>query len=129
MLTSTLGTNPSFSDKLTSKIQSNAEAVNIPSTSWLQFLQDHKTYIRNRSSTVTLTETDLVKYQYRIRRYLTESYGGTYIELVFRVINNLADDVDFNLNLVGESVYVPPTSLVNELRSSYRTNLSMATKL
>lgn len=117
MLISTSDSNTSFVRALNVSIQH--ELYNDISSSWLQFIQDHREYIQERSEYVEITPNEMAYYQYRIRKYLAyKSYDTTY-ELVFRIINHLTKDSDFNSSLT--SVYLPDKSTITELRRLYQT--------
>lgn len=117
MLISTSDSNTSFVRALNVSIQH--ELYNDISSSWLQFIQDHREYIQERSEYVEITPNEMTYYQYRIRKYLAyKSYDTTY-ELVFRIINHLTKDSDFNSSLT--SVYLPDKSTITELRRLYQT--------
>ena len=117
MLISTSDSNTSFVRALNVSIQH--ELYNDISSAWLQFIQDHREYIQERSEYVEITPNEMAYYQYRIRKYLAyKSYDTTY-ELVFRIINHLTKDSDFNSSLT--SVYLPDKSTITELRRLYQT--------
>lgn len=117
MLISTSDSNTSFVRALNVSIQH--ELYNDISSSWLQFIQDHREYIQERSEYVEITPNEMAYYQYRVRKYLAyKSYDTTY-ELVFRIINHLTKDSDFNSSLT--SVYLPDKSTITELRRLYQT--------
>lgn len=117
MLISTSDSNTSFVRALNVSIQH--ELYNDISSSWLQFIQDHREYIQERSEYVEITPNEMAYYQYRVRKYLAyKSYDTTY-ELVFRIINHLTKDSDFNSSLT--SVYLPDRSTITELRRLYQT--------
>lgn len=117
MLISTSDSNTSFVRALNVSIQH--ELYNDISSSWLQFIQDHREYIQERSEYVEITPNEMAYYQYRIRKYLAyKNYDTTY-ELVFRIINHLTKDSDFNSSLT--SVYLPDRSTITELRRLYQT--------
>lgn len=117
MLISTSDSNTSFVRALNVSIQH--ELYNDISSSWLQFIQDHREYIQERSEYVEITPNEMAYYQYRVRKYLAyKSYDTTY-ELVFRIINHLTKDSDFNSSING--VYLPDKSTITELRRLYQT--------
>lgn len=117
MLISTSDSNTSFVRALNVSIQH--ELYNDISSSWLQFIQDHREYIQERSEYVEITPNEIAYYQYRIRKYLIyKSYDTTY-ELVFRIINKLTKDSDFNSSITG--VYLPDRGTITELRRLYQT--------
>ena len=68
MLISTSDSNTSFVRALNVSIQH--ELYNDISSSWLQFIQDHREYIQERSEYVEITPNEMAYYQYRVRKYL-----------------------------------------------------------
>ena len=89
------------------------------STEWLQFLQDHRAYIQKRSVYTVVTSEEMAYYKYRIRKYLTYKGYDPQYEKVFRIINNLFHDYDFNDTVTH--VYFPDTSVIAELWRLYLT--------
>lgn len=88
--------------------------------SWIQYLMDHRDWIKSRSEIVVIDDAIMNRFQYRIREFLDDR-KGTDINCVqaFRIVNRLGSERDFNRNL--RIVYVPCSSDVVWLRNSYNT--------
>lgn len=117
MFISNSDNNISFRFSLDSIIRD--DQYNIGEYAWLIFLQDHREYLIQRSTLTTITPNEMAYYKYRIRKYITyKGYNSDY-DKVFRVINRLPQDSQFNENVT--QVYLPDTSTVAELRRLYQT--------
>lgn len=117
MFISNSDNNISFRFSLDSIIRD--DQYNIGEYAWLIFLQDHREYLIQHSTLTTITPNEMAYYKYRIRKYITyKGYNSDY-DKVFRVINRLPQDSQFNENVT--QVYLPDTSTVAELRRLYQT--------
>ena len=117
MFISNSDNNISFRFSLDSIIR--GDQYNIGEYAWLIFLQDHREYLIQHSTLTTITPNEVAYYKYRIRKYITyKGYNSDY-DKVFRVINRLPQDSQFNENVT--QVYLPDTSTVAELRRLYQT--------
>jgi hypothetical protein len=125
MLISNSDRNTSFTNTLATNVQ--YEVYNDTSPNWLQFIQDHREYIRDRSTYTEVTPNEMAYYKYRIRKYLTYKGYSTMYELIFRIINRLTDDTAFDSSITG--VYLPNTDTVTELRRLYQTVQSQLAKM
>ena len=117
MLVSNSQDNSSFTTMINYNIQN--EMYNDTSPDWLQFIQDHREYLREHSTYTEVTPNEMAYYQYRIRKYLVHKGYNTTYELVFRIINYLTRDSDFNSSVTA--VYLPNGDTVTELRRLYQT--------
>lgn len=109
--------NISFRFNLDSIIR--GDQYNIGEYAWLIFLQDHREYLIQHSTLTPVTPNEMAYYKYRIRKYIMyKGYNSDY-DKVFRVINRLPQDSQFNENVT--QVYLPDNSTVAELRRSYQT--------
>lgn len=117
MLISNSENNTSFKEILNSIL--NEDQYNKGERAWLLYLQDHREYIIERSKLVEITPNEMAYYKYRIRKYLLyKGYSSNY-DKVFRIINRLSSDNQFNENVT--SVYLPDSTVIAELRRSYQT--------
>ena len=115
-----------YSDTIRSKIATNSSFLE--DDAWIQFLLDHREYIRERSTITTLDEKTMNRYRYRIRDFLQDTDGTSAdCEQAFKIINRLGSNLDFNDSL--RAVYVPPTNVVKEIRNSYYTCQQQLNKL
>lgn len=115
--------NASFSSYLDTVIAS--DKTNDTDAAWLHFLQDHYRYLRNNSTISYVSESTMLRYAYRIRDYLNDVHGKhSDIELAFRVINHLPNDVDFTTKVT--MLYIPDPQTVRQL---YRAFLTQQTKI
>ena len=98
---------------------------------WIQFLMDHREYMRARSTPYLLTEKDMMRYSYRIRDFLKDNVGdgqsSADCEQAFKVINRLGSNLDFNSSL--RLVYIPKTTMITEIRKDYNTCQQQIKKL
>ena len=109
--------NTSFRFTLDSIIRD--DKYNIGEYPWLIFLQDHREYIIQRSKLTKITPNEMAYYKYRIRKYITHKGYNSDYDKVFRIINRIPQDSQFNENIT--EVYLPDTSTIAELRRSYQT--------
>lgn len=87
---------------------------------WIQYLLDHREWIRLRSEIVVIDDAIMNRYQYRIREFLTDRKGtDATCAQAFRIVNRLSSERDFNRNL--RIVYVPKSSVIVNLRNDYNT--------
>jgi len=125
MLISNTSDNTSFTFNINHEL--NTHVLNDSSSGWLQFLQDHREYIINKSKQITISPNDMAYYKFRISKYLKNKGYGVQCALAFRIINHIKSDADFNESIT--EVYIPSTSVLNELRRSYTTLQSQIKKL
>lgn len=117
MLISNSEDNTSFKEILNSIL--NEDQYNKGERAWLLYLQDHRGYIIERSKLVEITPNEMAYYKYRIRKYLSyKGYNSDY-DKIFRIINRLPLDMQFNENVT--KVYLPDSTVIAELRRSYQT--------
>lgn len=117
MLISNSEDNTSFKEILNSIL--NEDQYNKGERAWLLYLQDHREYIIERSKLVEITPNEMAYYKYRIRKYLSyKGYNSDY-DKVFRIINRLPLDMQFDENVT--KVYLPDSTVIAELRRSYQT--------
>lgn len=110
--------NRSFRDEVDTTI--NRETLSLANDAWIQFLLDHRSMIIEHSKLVEISQETLYRYRYRIRDYLKEVHSDNYgLDQIFRIINRLYNDLDFNLTLTH--VYVPDTQYCLNLRKKYQT--------
>lgn len=116
MLISNSEDNTSFKEILNSIL--NEDQYNKGERAWLLYLQDHREYIIERSKLVEITPSEMAYYKYRIRKYLSyKGYNSDY-DKIFRIINRLPLDMQFNENVT--KVYLPDSTVIAELRRSYQ---------
>lgn len=117
MLISNSEDNTSFKEILNSIL--NEDQYNKGERAWLLYLQDHREYIIERSKLVEITPNEMAYYKYRIRKYLSyKGYNSDY-DKIFRIINRLPLDMQFNENVT--KVYLPDSTVIAELRRLYQT--------
>ena len=87
---------------------------------WIQYLSDHREWIRLRSEIVVIDDAIMNRYQYRIREFLTDRKGtDVTCAQAFRIVNRLGSERDFNRSL--RIVYVPQSKDIVNLRNDYNT--------
>lgn len=100
----------------------NLQRLALPDNDWIQFLLDHRSVIVEHSELTQLTPEVMYRYRYRIRDYLHEVHNDNVgMEQIFRIINRLYNDLDFNLQLTH--AYVPDRTYCLNLRKRYNTYL------
>lgn len=128
MLISNTSSDTSFSRWINQKSKSQKYSNHLTDDGWIQYLLDHRKWLRERSVRVILTEATMLRYRYRIRDFLTHiDYARADSDQAFRIINRLHGDIDFNLDL--RYVYVPRSTDVSELRKSYNTYKKQMSKV
>lgn len=122
MLTSKTTMDVRFAQYLDTLNTKNNHSNRLTDDGWIQFLMDHRQWLRDRPKTkiVKINETLMGKYQYNIRDFLgAQNDCRADCEQAFRIMNRLDSDMKFNLDL--RYVYVPYVSDVTDLRKSYNT--------
>ena len=100
--------------------RSSTEKNILNDDTWIQYLSDHREWIRLRSEIVIIDDAIMNRYQYRIREFLTDRQGtDASCAQAFRIANRLGSDRDFNRNL--RIVYVPQSRDIVNLRNDYNT--------
>lgn len=125
MIISNSDNNSSFTENINYDL--SGESLNDTNPDWIQFVQDHREYITARSTLVEITPNEMVYYKYRIRKYLIYRGYNPSLEMVFRTVNHLKNNNDFDEDIT--KVYLPNTNVLNELRRSYKTLQSQIKKL
>lgn len=104
------------------------DTLNLTDDSWVRFIIDHRELIIENSKLTVVSPEDMYRYRYRIRDFLIEKCNfSKNAEIVFRVINRLYNDMDFDLTI--SKVYIPDTNYLNKLRGRYATVKSIAKRL
>lgn len=118
MITSNSDDNISYQVQLI--VQSDYEQLNDPDYEWIHFLQDHRDLIRSNSRVVEVNETNMTLYRYRPRKFLANNESKEELELAFRVVNRIGDDMSFTEKNY-QYVYIPTYTYIFELRRRYVT--------
>lgn len=127
MITSSSFKTENYSERI--KYFLRGELINNSELEWEHFLRDHREWIilRGYCDYTEVLESELRRFQYRIRDYLVYKKLFASDELVFRIINRFASDMDFNEHV--QAVWLPVHDRVNELYRSYRTAKNRYEKL
>lgn len=117
--------NTSFSkiikDKKANEIYSKDEDA------WRQFLLDHREIIRKNSTFYKLKEEEMLRYRFRIRDFLAaRSYKPGY-DQVFRIINRIHNDLEFDVGRYG--VWLPDINQMFDLRQTFNTENTLRKSL
>ena len=126
MIVSDSDNNVSFSTTIAQQIESDKYLDT--DEAWLHYLQDHRSLIKQNSYKMAINETNLLTCRYRIRKFLRDNNIPDSLELVFRVVNRIANDQMFSEKNL-DYVYIPSASYIEELRKMYRTLKSKVDKL
>lgn len=85
---------------------------------WIQFINDHKRYIRQQSKVISLTTYDLARYKFRPVEYFDEyTHCGPNLVWVYCMINDIRTIEEFNQTI--SKLWIPDPSILTDLRKSY----------
>lgn len=118
LLISNSDSNTSYGSHVAYKL--NQEILNDSTESWIQYLRDHRSLIKEHSDHIDIDGETIHKFKYRIRKYLYNiNMSYEELELAFRIVNRLNNDRDFNEEIT--EVYLPRYNYIVELRKMYVT--------
>ena len=105
---------------LSSRVLRNATADRLAyiEQGWIQFINDHKRYIRQKSKIISLTTYDLARYRFRPIEYFNDLVQcGQNLVWVYCMINDIRTVEDFNQTL--SKLWLPDPKVITDLRRSY----------
>ena len=106
---------------LTERLNELASDLSKSDEGWVQFVNDHFSYIRDNSPPVTISLGSMFRYRYRPEDFMRAFGYDPNITWVMMLINELKTRLEF-VDL--EEVLIPPIELITELRSQYDTYLT-----
>lgn len=87
---------------------------------WNQFVRDHKTYIKGKSTLKTYTPEYLAKYRYNPEEFHMENEGLLQTTWIFMLINDMYTSVDFT---EGRTQYWRfDTDVISDMYEFYRAS-------
>ena len=85
---------------------------------WVQFINDHKRYIRSQSTIVNLTTYDLARYRFRPYEYFNDKVQiSQTLTWIYCLINDIRAIEDFNQTI--SKLWIPDPKVIIDLRKSY----------
>lgn len=91
-------------------------------TGWIQFIRDHKQYLRDNSPVKTYAVLDLLPFKYRPEEFYVSVGGKIDMAWIFMFVNDLRDVTDFNESL--NQLWVVDPSVIVRLRRLYESSAS-----
>jgi len=91
---------------------------------WVQFVTDHKRYIRQNSDIQTFNTFDLLRYKYRPEEFFKDKAGCTSdCTWIYLMINDLRSPEEFNTSMTR--LWMPSYSLIEQLRKAFEQAAEM----
>ena len=88
---------------------------------WLQFVRDHKKWLKRNSTIRFFTPEELVKYRYRPEDFYVDiCKGPKFMAWIFLFVNNIREESQFNENHTKMIMVMP--SKIEELHQVYSTS-------
>ena len=85
---------------------------------WVQFINDHKRYIRQKSSIVSLTTYDLARYKFRPFEYFRDKASAHQtLTWIYCLINDIRTIENFNQTI--SKLWIPDPKVITDLRKSF----------
>ena len=106
-------------------LNSSVDELSDTSQEWLLFVQDHRKFILENSSTVTLTNDDMFRYEYRPEEYMKDNNLPLSMLWIFLWINQLTNAMQFP---TIKTLVVPKPKYLYDLRNAYRTFVAQLSK-
>lgn len=109
-------TNPlkTLSEKL-NKRTSN-EGLDDTDPEWMLFIKDHRKHILEESTIVYLTDSQIGRYEYKLRWFLEDNKIATDLIWIILELNNVKMETEF-INL--DKLFIPDRNFIISLRKKY----------
>jgi len=92
---------------------------------WVTFIMDHKEYIKNNSTPITITLEDKNKYKYMFKAFLRSKNFRQESFWIIAIINNLTDpDKEFTER---NYLFIPSQDTITNLYRKYKTSKKLKT--
>lgn len=93
---------------------------------WVQFLSDHKLYLREHSPYRAFTTLELVPYRYRPDEFYKKQRGSISQTWIFLAVNDLRSPTDFNESI--SHLWIVDPDLIRKLRRQYESSAQYQAK-
>lgn len=120
IITSNSSSNTSFSEKIKKKLTRTPTAV--MEDNWLIFLKDHRNYIRLHSKLIVISPEERIKYNHKLRTFLSAQTNVDLGVQAFLVANDYLSEDDFDVT--NEYFLCPTNTSINQLRKLYKTHMT-----
>ena len=107
-------------DALSTRVYNNAisDRLAYVEPGWIQFINDHKRYIRQNSKMISLTTYDLARYRFRPIEYFNDQVRcGQNLVWIYCLINDIRTVEEFNQTI--SKLWMPDPKILTDLRKSY----------
>lgn len=92
---------------------------------WVQFVSDHKRYIRQNSDIQEFTTFDLVRYKYRPEEFFKDKAGCTAdCTWIYLMVNDMRSPEDLNMTVTR--LWMPRFDLIQQLRRSFEQSAQIS---
>lgn len=98
--------------------QSNDTDYSNNDLGWVQFVRDHYTYLRNKSTPKIMSSVDMSITKYRIHEILAEMGMSPSVIWIVLLINQLPSENDF-VDLTA--ILIPDMATIEQLHSTYNS--------
>lgn len=92
------------------------------SKQWVQFIQDHINFLKEKSKKVILSVNTMNTYRYKPNAFLASQQVKYEIFWVVLLINRILNPVDFNNISI---VYIPTANVIYDLKVKFNTFLKL----
>lgn len=86
---------------------------------WVQYVDDHKLYIREKSPIQHFMPIDLVRYRYRPVDFFKDNNGDPMQTWIFMAVNDLHNVSEFNESIT--QLWMVKSDTIHELRAMYES--------
>lgn len=93
---------------------------------WVQFVSDHKLYLREKSPSKTFTPLDLAPYKYRPDEFYSKNRGNINQTWIFLMVNDLRSPNDFNESI--KRMWIVDPDVIVDLRKHYESSVQYQVK-
>ena len=87
---------------------------------WVQFVQDHKLYLRENSPYKSFTTLDLFQYKYRPEEFYKANRGDITQTWIFLFVNDIRDASGFNESI--SHLWVVDPDVISKLRKQFESS-------
>lgn len=116
----------SLSDTLATQL---ANPILDTTDAWRTLILDHKTYLINTGEYINISKEILAQCNYNLDRFLRQESRDPSIKWIVLVLNDLLSDVDFNMDMLSDGIWLPDIDAVNELYTNYLAATAMGTQI
>jgi len=99
-------------------LESKITVLQDKSSSWIQYVRDYKTILRDNGTTKTISSADRIACDYKLEQLLYRNKISQDISWIVRIVNNMSSNMD--LTDIDE-IIIPDISYIRNLYVQYGT--------